>query len=175
MLEKLIQKVTGKDCELQERMLRTIILVGGMAVLIAITEIIIVMDIKANMVFMLILLLAAMVAAFVATFKYQKYNAASTLLGIVIIVLVMPFMFILSAAIESGASVWLSLGILYIFIMFSGKKLVIFFLLTMISYGLTFWAAYSHPDIIVQMPTRALSYIDAFSPYLLLVWLGAGF
>ena len=39
MLEKLIQKVTGKDCELQERMLRTIILVGGMAVLIAITEI----------------------------------------------------------------------------------------------------------------------------------------
>ncbi len=174
MLEKLIQKITGKDCELQERMLRTIILVGGIAVLIAITEIILVMDIKANMVFMLILLLVAMAIAFVATFKYRKYNAASTLLGIVIIVLVMPFMFILSAALESGASVWLSLGILYIFIMFSGKKLLVFLGLTVISYAITFWTAYTYPDIIVQMPTKAISYIDAFFSVFAVGMVGGG-
>ena len=174
MLEKLIQKVTGKDCELQERMLRTIILVGGIAVLIAITEIILVMDIKANMVLMLVLLLLSMAAAFVVTFKYRKYNAASTLLGIVIIVLVMPFMFILSAAIDSGASVWLSLGILYIFIMFSGKKLLLFFGLTVISYGVTFWLAYTYPELIVPMPTRATSYFDAFFSVFAVGMVGGG-
>ena len=57
MLDKLIQKVNGKDCELRERMLRSIILIGGLAVIVAITEIILVMDIKASMVFMLVLLL----------------------------------------------------------------------------------------------------------------------
>ena len=45
MLKKIMQSIRGKDCELKERMLRTIILIGGIAVLIAITEIILVMDI----------------------------------------------------------------------------------------------------------------------------------
>ena len=162
MLEKFMQIVAGKDCELRERMLRTIILVGGFAVVVAITEIIMVMDIKKSMVMMLVLLLLAMAAAFLATFKYRKYDLASVLLGFVIVVVVMPFMFILSAAIDSGASVWLSLGILYIFIMFSGKRLVVFLGLTVISYGLTFWATYTYPEIIVPMPSRAISYLDAF-------------
>ena len=174
MLDKLIQKVNGKDCELRERMLRSIILIGGLAVIVAITEIILVMDIKASMVFMLVLLLLAMAIAFIITFKYRKYNLASILLGIVIISFVMPFMFILSAAIDSGASVWLSLGILYIFIMFSGKKLVAFLIMTVISYGITFWAAYTYPHIIVPMPSRATSYFDAFFSVFAVGMVGGG-
>ena len=174
MLDKLIQKVADKDCELRERMLRSIILIGGLAVIVAITEIILVMDIKASMVFMLVLLLLAMAIAFIITFRYRKYNLASTLLGIVIISLVMPFMFILSAAIDSGASVWLSLGILYIFVMFSGKKLVLFLIMTIISYGITFWAAYTYPDIIVPMPSRATSYFDAFFSVFAVGMVGGG-
>jgi len=162
MLEKFKQIVAGKDCELRERMLRTIILVGGLAVVIAITEIVLVMDVKNSMVGMLFLLLLAMGAAFVATFVYRKYDLASVLLGLVIIVLVMPVMFILSAAIESGASIWLSLGILYIFIMFTGKRLWMFLGLTVVSYGITFWAAYAYPEIIVPMPSKADAYFDAY-------------
>lgn len=162
MFEKFMQIVTGKDCELRERMLRTIILVGGLAVIVAITEIILVMDIKNSMLGMLFLLLLAMAAAFVATFKYRKYNLASILLGFVIVVVVMPVMFVLSAAIDSGASIWLSLGILYIFIMFTGKRLWIFLGLSVISYGLTFWMSYHHPEMVVPMPSRADAYFDAF-------------
>lgn len=173
-MEKLIQKIIGRDCELQERMLRTIILMGGIAVIAGITEILLVMDIKTSMVVMLILLLAAMAAAFVATFKYRRYNVASTVLGIVIVVLVMPLMFVMSASIDSGASVWLSLGILYIFIMFSGKKLFLFLGLTLLSYGITFWAAYTYPELIVPMPSRAVAYVDAFYSVFAVGLLGGG-
>ncbi len=162
MLKKIKQAIVGKDCELKERMLRTIILVGGVAVAIAITEIILVMEIKQNMVAMLFLLLIAMAAAFVVTFKYRKYDLASVLLGVVIVAIVMPVMFMLSAALDSGASVWLALGILYIFVMFSGKRLWVFLGLTMVSYGLTYWLAYTRPELVVPMPTRAASYFDAF-------------
>ena len=161
MLKKITQAIKGKDCELRDRMLRTIILVGGIAVVIAITEIILVMEIKKDMVAMLFLLLLAMAVAFVVTFKYKKYDLASVLLGFVIVVVVMPVMFILSAAIDSGASVWLSLGILYIFIMFSGKRLWFFLGLTVVSYGFTYWLAYTRPELVVPMPTRAASYFDA--------------
>lgn len=162
MWEKLIQKVTGKDCELQERMFRIIILVGGIAVAVGIAEVLMVMELKTDIVLMLLALLLAMGAAFVATFRYRRYNLASILLGIVIVGMVMPIMFMLSASIDSGASVWLSLGVLYIFIMFSGKKLVLFFGLTLLSYGGTFWVAYHHPEIIIPMPSEAVAYIDAF-------------
>ena len=162
MLKKVTQAIRGKDCELRERMLRTIILVGGVAVLVAITEIVLVMEIKKDMVLMLFLLLLAMAAAFVATFKYRKYDLASVLLGVVIAVVVMPVMFMLSAAIDSGASVWLSLGILYIFVMFTGKRMWFFLGLTAVSYALTYWLAYTKPELVVPMPSRAATYFDAF-------------
>ena len=46
--------------------------------------------------------------------------------------------------------------------MFSGRRLIVFLILTAISYGITFWAAYTYPDIIVPMPSRAASYLDAY-------------
>ena len=162
MLEKIMQTLIGKDCELRERMLRTIILVGGFATIVASTENFLVMEINNVLLALLFLLLLAMAVAFIATFKYRKYDVGSILLGFVIVVIVMPVMFILSAAIDSGASVWLSLGLLYIFIMFSGRRLIVFLILTAISYGITFWAAYTYPDIIVPMPSRAASYLDAY-------------
>lgn len=162
MLKKITQAIMGKDSELKERMLRTIILVGGLATAIACTEIFIVMEIKSVMIVMLLLLLLVMAAAFSLTFKYKKYELAAFLLGLVIVAVVMPVMFVLSAALDSGASVWLSLGILYIFIMFSGKRLCFFLGLTVVSYGLTYWTAYTRPELIVPMPSRAASYIDAY-------------
>ena len=162
MWEKIIQVITGKDCDLRERMLRTIILVGGIAVVVACVEIFMVMEVTHILLPMLFLLLLAMAAGFVATFVYHKYDLASVLLGVVIIVLVMPIMFILSGSISTGADVWLSLGILYIFIMFSGKRMYFFLGLTFIMYMITYQITYTRPDIVVPMPSSIANHIDSF-------------
>ncbi len=162
MWKKITQLVSEKDCELRERILRTIILIGGVAVLVATVEILLVMEITAIWLPFVTLLLIAMIVSLLATFKYQKYNFASTLLGLVIVVLIMPPMFLMSGAVESGASVWLALGLLYIYVMFTGVKLYVFLALSTIVYGLTYWFACQFPEYVIAMPTREAIYFDAF-------------
>ncbi len=161
MIKKIISLIGGKDCELKERMLRSIILIGGLATLIAITEIFFVMEMTILLFSILMLILLVMGFVLFITYKYQAYDVASTLLGLVIIVIVFPVMFVLSAGIASGAAVWLSLGIIYIFLMFSGKKMMFFLFLSILSYGGVYVIAYYYPEVIVLMPTKAMSYIDS--------------
>lgn len=162
MWKKITQLIYGKDCELRERMFRTIILVGGIATIVACVEIFLVMEISTAMLCVLLFLILAMGICLFVTFRYHKYDLVTILLGVVIVSFVMPLMFCMSAALESGASVWLALGILYIFIMFSGKKLVFFMILCTVSYGLTYWLTYTFPEVIIPMPSKAVSYFDAF-------------
>lgn len=162
MWKKIVQLVHGKDCELRESMFRTIILVGGLATVVGIGEILIVMDVTTVLVPFLIALLGIMAISFVATFKYSRYDFASTLIGLLIIVMIFPVMFMLSGGIGSGAAIWFTLGILYIFIMFSGAKLVAFLILSAVSYGVTYWLAYTQPELIVPMPSIQLVYVDSY-------------
>ncbi len=162
MWKRFSQLVAGKDCELRERMLRTIIMVGGAATIIACVEIFLVMEVTSILLPILVVLLLVMGLSLFVTFKYRKYDLAAILLGLIIVAMVFPPMFWLSGAIESGASVWLALGILYIFIMFSGKKLVFFLGLSVAVYGGTYWIAYAYPEVIAPMPSRAGAYFDAY-------------
>ena len=162
MWKRFIQLVAGKECELKERMLRTIIMVGGAATIIACVEIFLVMEVTSILLPILVILLLVMGFALFVTFKYKKYDLAAILLGLIIVVMVFPLMFWLSGGIESGASVWLALGLLYIFIMFSGKKMIFFLGLSAAAYGVTYWAAYAYPEIVTPMPGRGAAYLDAY-------------
>ena len=161
MWEKIVQMISGKDCELRERMLRTIIMVGGLATIVVIIEILVVMEVNYVLIPFLILLLLVMGVTLFITFKYRKYNFASTLLGLVIVVMVMPLIFCMNGGINSGASVWLALGILYIFVMFTGKKMLFFMMLCFVVYGGTYWMAYYYPELITPMQSKAAIYTDA--------------
>jgi len=174
MWKKIYQMIIGRDSELRERMLRSIVLVGGFATLIAIVEIFLVMDVSAPVLAILGLLVVVMIGILYAAFKVHNYNLAAMFLGVIIIVMVMPPMFVMSAAINSGASVWLALGVMYVFIMFRGKKLLFFTGLTAIVYALTYWWTYHHQEMIIPMPSTALAYFDAYFS-VMVVGLLAGF
>lgn len=162
MWKKISNLFGGKDTDLRERMLRTIIVVGGVATLIACVEIVLVMEVSTLLLPMMILLLLSMAFGLFLTFKYHKYDLAATILGIVIVVLLMPSMFVMSGSIHSGASVWLALGILYIFIMFRGKKMMIFLAVAIFVYGYTFLCAYKYSEYVVPLASESVAYIDAY-------------
>ncbi len=170
MRKILTNLLSEKDYELRERILRSIILIGGIAAIVATVEILLVMEITAIWLPFVVLLLGAMVVSLLATFKYQKYNFASTLLGLVIVVIIMPSMFLMSGAVESGASVWLALGLLYIYLMFTGVKLYVFIVLSAIVYGVTYWLACCYPEYVIAMPSREAVYFDAFFSVLTVGW-----
>lgn len=161
MWKKIVQLIQGQDIELRERMLRSIILVGGFATVVAITEIIWMQNVNGILLSAMLVLLFVMGLVSFVTFKYNKYDLAAMLLGFIIVMIVMPVMFAMSGAIESGASVWLALGVLYLIVMFSGKKLVFFIIMCVISYIGTYWITYRYPELVTPMPSKAVSYFDA--------------
>lgn len=162
MWKKIHRLIFGRDCELRERMLRTIIMVGGLATMIGIGEILLIMQLNPLLLTFLVLLLLVMGTSLFVTFKYGKYDLAATLIGLLIIVMVFPVMFMLSGGLDGGPAIWMTLGVFYIFLMFSGKKLVVFLVLCAAMYGGTYLLAYYRPDLIVPMSTEAVAYIDSF-------------
>ncbi len=162
MWKKLHRLVFGRDCELRDRMLRTIIMVGGLVTIVGIGEILLTMELNALLITFLVILLVVMGTSLFITFKYGKYDAAATLIGFLIIVIVFPVMFLLSGGLDGGPSIWMTLGIFYMFVMFTGKKLAVFTVLCAIMYGGAYMLAYFRPDLIVPMGSMSAAYIDSF-------------
>ena len=132
MWKKISNIIAGKDCELRERMFRIIILASGIAAVAGILEGIILQESGSIYNLMLCLLLATVIIVFVATFKYQKYDLAATVLGVIIMVIFFPVTFFLNGGLESGAPIWFVLSTVYVFIMFSGKKFWFFIVLSIL-------------------------------------------
>ena len=172
MWKKLLNIINNPEDDLKERMLRSIILVGEIACIFASVEIFLVMDVNAVMLSIIMAMILFMIGIFFITFRFQRYELAATLLGFVIVFLVMPPMFILSAGIEGGASVWLALGVLYIFVMFSGRKMYLFLLGCILVYAGTFYFAYAYPQYVIPMPSKGLAYFDAYFSVLVIGAIG---
>ena len=172
MWQRLMQLINNTEYDLKERMLRSIILIGELACIFASVEIFLVMDVSDVMLTIIMLMILFMIGIFFVTFKFKRYELASTLLGGVIIFLVMPPMFILSGGIEGGASVWLGLGVLYIFIMFSGLKMYLFLAACTITYAVTYYFAYAYPQYIVEMPSIEIAHFDAWFSVLVVGTMG---
>ena len=162
MWKKMHRLMFGKDCELRERMLRSIIMVGGLATLIGIAEVLLTMEPNALVLAVLMLLLLAMGSSLVVMFKYEKFDLAATLIGLIIIVMVFPVIFLMRGGLNGGPSVWMALGVFYICIMFTGKKMAGFLALCAGMYGGAYLIAYYQPEFIVVMEAESIAYIDSY-------------
>lgn len=157
---KLHHLIYGREYDLRERIFRMIVLVGGLLGLLGILECLALMNWN-TIIIPLILLLVVLGICLIATFKYHKINFASSLVGFLIILLVFPAMFFLSGGLKGGAAVWFALGLFYVFLMFSGKKLVFFLILSMLTDAFTYGYCYYHPEAIIPMDSRAAAYADS--------------
>ncbi|MCM1210137.1 MAG: DegV family EDD domain-containing protein [Blautia sp.] len=160
LAKKIYEMIYGRDYELRERIFRMIVLIGSALAFMGIVECIGIMDVK-TIVIPLFILLFVLGVALVATFKYRKIDFAAAVIGFLIILLVFPTMFFQSGGLEGGAVVWFAIGLLYIFLMFSGKRLVFFLILSLIVDISTYVYGYYHPEAIVPMDSKAAAYFDS--------------
>ena len=160
MIKKMLASIYGRDYELRERIFRMIILVGLLLAGLGIAECLLVMDVHVIVIPLAILFLV-MVVELLATFKYRKIEFASIVVAFLIILFVFPAMFFLSGGLEGGAVLWFSIGLFYIFLMFSGKKLAFFLILSLIVDAITYLMGYFHPEWITPMDSKAAAYLDS--------------
>ncbi len=160
MIKKLLETIYGRDYELRERIFRMIILVGCVLAGMGIIECMILMDLNVILIPLLVLL-TVMGIELLITFKYRKIDFAAVIVGFLIILFIFPAMFFLSGGLEGGAVIWFVLGLFYVFLMFSGKRLIFFLILSLIADVITYSYGYHHPESIVPMDSRLAAYLDS--------------
>lgn len=160
MREKVSLFLFGRNLDLRERIFRMIIAVGAAVATAGILECIILMDIGIILV-PLSILLFVMIAALVITFQYNKVNVAAVVVGLLIIIVVFPEMFLLSGGLDGGGTVWFVMGLFYVFLMFSGWKMAFFLILTILVDVLVYGVGYYFPEYITPMASRTASFLDS--------------
>ncbi len=160
MLSKLYRALVSDEMELKERLFRIILVVGTIAVGTAILQGLTLVNAK-NLMIIYGIMFAAFTTAIILTFKYHNIELSSVLLGIVIIVLALPVIFLKGGGVNSGAGLWMCLGIFYVFIMFSGKKLITFFILTVLIDIGCYALAYIYPEQVIELATPFEKHFDS--------------
>ena len=172
MWRKIFKPLPAGEYELRERMLRSVIQISGVAVFLGMLEMFLIMEESKVMLPVMGTLLVIIAATLVGAFKYRKYELAAKILGFIIIIVLFPIMFIVNDGVNSGSTIWLALGLWYIFIMFRGRTLVTFLIMAVLAYGAAYLTGYFHPEILVPMSSRKSVYIDSFFSLMAVSFIG---
>jgi len=160
MQERIKKILYGGTSDLGERLFRLILVVGLVVTVAGILAGFFLQNSLLNA-FPLCVLLVIILIASVATFKYHKIDFASIFFAFLVICVIFPVMFFVSGGIDGGAAVWLVLGLLYIFMMFRGRRLVFFLWLSVSVDIATYVIAYQYPQIITSIGDEAEVYYDS--------------
>ncbi|MBQ3559616.1 MAG: DegV family EDD domain-containing protein [Agathobacter sp.] len=160
MFKKFLNVFIDDKVDIKERLFRIILVVGTIAIGLAILQGLTLVNADGLMPVYWIMF-ASFVAALVLTFKYNYINISSTILGFAIILIALPFIFLKGGGVNSGSGIWLCLGIVYVFIMFSGKKMWLFLVLTLITDIVCYMVSYYYPEVVVELATPFEKHFDS--------------
>lgn len=160
MLNKILHVFVDDKLDIKERLFRIILVVGTTAVAMAILQGLTLVNADSLMLIYAIMFVA-FVSALILTFKYRNTGLSSTILGIALIFVALPYIFIRGGGVNSGSGVWMCLGIFYVFIMFSGKKLAVFLALTLVIDTCCYVVAYMYPELVVELATPFEKHFDS--------------
>ncbi len=163
-VKKLFRKVEklfyDKEIDFRERLFRNMLAVGTSAALVSIAAGLRMDNIRI-MIVPLLLIVLVMGIALLATFRFRKIEFAACLTGALILCVIFPLVFFLSGGIDSGSTVWFVLGLVYIFLLFSGRKLAFFIALALTAYISTYVVGYLHPEWIIPLERRMDVFYDS--------------
>ncbi|MBP5198909.1 MAG: DegV family EDD domain-containing protein [Lachnospiraceae bacterium] len=156
----LLKYVFGDDLEIKERLFRQILIAGILMCAVSSVENLLITD--SPLVYTsIVATIAIMLAASVATFSYHRTELAAKILGVFFIFMFFPSVFFYSGGTEGGASLWLTMGIIYCFLMFDGLTLKIFVVLDILVNIAIYVLAYLHPEYINPLTNDFSEYLDS--------------
>lgn len=160
MLNKLIHVFTDDKIEIKERLFRIILVVATVAVGLAILQGLTLVNADSLMLIYWIMF-AAFVFALILAFKYRYVELSSTILGIALVFVALPVIFLRGGGVNSGSGLWMCLGLFYIFIMFTGKKMY-FFLITAVVIDIgCYLISYFFPEHVIELATPFEKHFDS--------------
>lgn len=160
MIKKWMDKYYGGAINFRERLLRIIlslsIAVSGMAVVAGIC-----IGSRPIVLLPLVLMTAVSFLSFRLVCRYRKVGLAVWVMDILINIFLFPLMYFLSGGMGSGATVWFVLGLVYIFLLFTGASMYAALLLEMAVLGTAYFLSWKHPDWVIPMESTGSAHIDS--------------
>lgn len=161
MWKKIFKPLPVGEYDLKERMLRSVVQLGGVAALVGTLEMLFLMEESKVMLPLWIIMVLVIGITLAGTFHYRKYEQAAMVLCVIIVVFLFPMLFCVSGGVNSGCTGWLILGLIYMFILFRGRRLVAFILMTIVSYIGVYIVTYYKPELLIPMSSQKAVYIDS--------------
>lgn len=172
-IRKFFVKCFGREYELRERLFRFLLFVGSCVGVASIVE----SGVLSNDVAYIVPLVVFMILLIGALFymmRSVKVKRVSVVIAILLQLVILPFIFFTNGAIDGGASVWLVVPFIYVFLLFSGKMLVAFSVLFTLSDVILYMIAYAKPHMILHFESRSGAFWDSLFS-VIVVGLGVGF
>lgn len=174
MIKKLLSSFYKYDEEeeISDRLFKIVLVIGCiMTIFSTIETLVLVRDF--SVVPALLVQIVVMIICLILTLKFNRANIASVIMGILCICVVFPGMFIYSGGIGGGAPLWLAIGPIYSFLMFTKRKLKIFLTLSVAVDVAIYHIAYINQEFVHQLSTRADIFADSLFS-VLFVGIGIG-
>ncbi|MDE6387762.1 MAG: DegV family EDD domain-containing protein [Lachnospiraceae bacterium] len=158
-MRRFVRSLLNDKVDFQTRLIRIVLLLAFAASVIGMGRVI--LGAASKVMYALIpMCIVSGISLYIAEDR-RKIKQAARLLVITSNVILFPIIFIMSGGVESGTPVWFVLGLVYIFLLFDGKELVITFFISAASFLVTYFIAYKYPDMI-PAGSRTYSFSDSY-------------
>ena len=158
-IDKFMRTLLNNKLDLRERISRVVLLLAFIGSIIGMGRV----SLGVTPIVLFALLPMCIVAgiALHMSVRGRRTKAASWVLILIYNVVLFPLVFIMSGGVESGTPVWFVLGLVYLFLLFKGKEVVIAFGISMLSFLVTYILSYMYPQIVMSV-SREYSYVDSY-------------
>ncbi len=160
-MKKWIRRQLGAQVNLRERLFRLVIMMGIVAMVVALIMAIVRRQ-SGLLTGMLFVFLVLMGLALAVSVRYGRYEVPALALLLLANGVLFPATFLLNGGTEGGAISWFVLGIIMAFLLFRGKLLIGLVIYSVAADFITFVVGYCNPDLIVPIGSRIYLYIDSF-------------
>ena len=166
MIKKWMEKYYGGAISFRERLLRIIL---SLSIVVPVIAVIAGICIGSHVIVLipLALITAAAFLAFRLVCKYRKVVLAACVMHILINVCLFPLMYFLSGGMESGATIWFVLGLVYVFLLFAGKAMYAALILDVLVLCGTYYLSLAHPEWVLPMDDAGSMHMDSLLAVLL--------
>ena len=102
----------------------------------------------------------------VFTVKSKKIQTGATLIAVIMVIILLPVAFVFGGGLHGGSPCWFIFGFAYIGMTVEGRRKYVLLILGGITAAISYYVAYSHPDLVANHTTVA-AYFDSFSSIIL--------
>lgn len=153
------RELFGSEIELNNRIFNIVMLGCFAAAVSDIIGTILYRGSVLNIVLILVVAICVLLTTWIAN-KYNKVDICALIGGVIVDLLLLPLLYFSGGGIYSGICCWFIFGLVYCFIMFRGKRLVVMATLVVLSFTGCMVSDYRHPGAVLPLGSEFAVFVD---------------